>query len=146
MDDDQIARKLKDLRPLTDEDIRRLYTSNPSHELATAAWEIRRLHRFVLDAFNRYERGVARQAAASTLCHFGTQVAVAEPCVLALLSSDWLRRHEPGTRYHGARDDAVQPAYHVGWDPTESREPTPLPTPAPGGIRPANRSARSDRH
>ena len=146
MDDDLIAKKLKALSPLTNEDMRRLHVRNPSHEFIAAAWEIRRLQAFVLDAFNRYERGAVREQAAMNLCHFGTQVAIAEPCVQALLAAEWKRRYEPGTRYHQVCHLPVQPAYSVGWDPTVSAEPTPLPKDAPAGIRPANRSAGKDRH
>jgi hypothetical protein len=141
MDDDQIARRLKGLRPLTADDMRRLHSQNRSDEFVAAAWEIRRLQAFVLDAFNRYERGAMREQAPMNLCHFGTQVAVIEPCVQAFLALEWQRRYEPGTRYHHVRDLVAQPSYSVGWDTTASVKAEPLLIPAPNGIRPANRSA-----
>jgi len=146
MEHEQIAKKLRVLRPLTDEDIRLLHARNPSREFVTAAWEIRRLHAFVLDAFERYERGAVREKAAMNLCHFGTQVAVAEPCVQALLAAEWQSRYEPGTRYHHVRHLSAQPHYSVGWDPTKIVELELPPDAASAGIRPANRSAWKDRN
>jgi len=107
--------------PRTAAQLRALYEAKPSPELAAALWEIHRLQKVVLAAWERFERICLQPEAAEQVSRIAAQVMGEEPCVVAHLDSEWLRRSEPHTRYHHLAHVLERPYYRAGSAPPDSR-------------------------
>jgi len=108
------------LRARSPTQLRALYEAAPSPQLAAALWEIHRLHEVILEAWRRLDKICVQPEAAERAARFGGQILGEEPCVMAHLDAEWLRREEPGTRYHPVKHLLERPYYRPGTPPTDA--------------------------
>ena len=105
----------------TAKQLRALYEAAPSPQMAAALWEIHRLQQVILGAWQRFDRISGQPEAGEHVSRMAAQVIGEEPCIVAHLDAEWLRREEPNTRYHSVRHLTERPYYRPDYAPDPHR-------------------------